>query len=174
MQITANDTPLPRWYVTMTWDDWPAGGSYGTVVHAFDYDGAVAMAKAEMAAACVEGDYETPEQADAAIARLLTTLGDEWFVVDCFKLDDFLDNHAPLRVSMDVCTRKAEPLRLTESVSKVEFPDHTAIEILRSYPVGVTLVLRGAKLVGTVELRPLLEACVLQLKQAEAAEQTTN
>lgn len=158
---------MTRWYVTLTWDDWPEGGSYGTVVQAETYDAAVATAKREMAETRDDAFHSTPEEADAAAERLLEALGDEWHVVDCFKLDDFLAEHAPLRVEMTTCTRKAEPLRMTEKVGKVEFPDHTPIEVLRGYPTGLTWVLRGAKLAGTINLMPMLEVATRRLKAAE-------
>lgn len=40
---------MPRFYVSLTWDGWPDGGSFATVVVAADYNVAEQMAKQEMA-----------------------------------------------------------------------------------------------------------------------------
>ena len=74
-----------RFYVTMTWDNWPEGGSYGTIIEAEDYDEAEELCRREMAA--VRGDGE--ESAD--VAREMW--GEEWQTVDCFDLDEFIEQH---------------------------------------------------------------------------------
>ncbi len=45
-------TPLSepqKFYVSLTWDDWPEGGSYGTLLMAIDYVEAEKLARLEMA-----------------------------------------------------------------------------------------------------------------------------
>ncbi len=77
-----------RFYVTMTWDDWPEGGSYGTVVEATDYEVAEALCRQEMAASrCDDPDN------DEEVSEVLETYADEWEVVDCFDLDQFIADH---------------------------------------------------------------------------------
>jgi len=84
---------MPKFYVTLTWHDWPEGGSYGTVVDAADHDTAEAYARLEMAGAYAEAvsyedDVVTPE-------HVLATYSDRWHVVDCWAVQDFLDQHNP-------------------------------------------------------------------------------
>lgn len=86
---------MPRFYVTMTWDNFPEGGSFGTVVEADDHEQAEELCKREMAASRVdeiELDEQTPEEAEANIRDLYES---EWHVVDCFNLDDFIRQHTP-------------------------------------------------------------------------------
>lgn len=75
-----------EFYVTLTWDDWPEGGSFGTTVMALDYEEAEALAKDEMAASRAESYQITEEDA-------LSSYGHLWHVVDCFKLDEFINMH---------------------------------------------------------------------------------
>lgn len=84
-----------RFYVSLTWDDWPEGGSFGTVVDAINYDEAERKARAEMATHRAEGrnsDLDEDEE-PWTCERILAELGDEWHVVDCFPLDDFIRRH---------------------------------------------------------------------------------
>lgn len=86
--ITAREAkPLRKYYVTMTWDDWPEGGSYGTVVEAEDYGDAIRLCHAEMAASRGFGEQDG-EDGDAV--SYLEDYSDEWHMVDCFLLDDFI------------------------------------------------------------------------------------
>jgi len=77
----------PWWYVTLTWDDWPEGGSFGTVVQADNHDDAERAAHWEMAGTRVDdGAFEDEaEVIDALIA--------DWHLVDCFRLQDLFDMH---------------------------------------------------------------------------------
>lgn len=78
-----------RFYVTLTWDNWPEGGSYGTIVEAETHAEAEAAAKHEMAAIRAEEDEEYDEP---AVERLLEEYDYAWQVVDCFDLDLFIRN----------------------------------------------------------------------------------
>lgn len=80
---------MTRFYVTLTWHDWPEGGSYGTIVEAKDYAEAEQLARAEMRATCVEdGDYDEDYDED-----YLDDLDHSWQVVDCFDLDQFIEGY---------------------------------------------------------------------------------
>ena len=78
----------PRWYVTLTWDNWPEGGSYGAVVQADDSDDAEHNVRWEMAGTRVDDGCWEDE------AEVIEAYGEEWHVVDCFKLDDFIAQRA--------------------------------------------------------------------------------
>jgi hypothetical protein len=76
-----------RFYVTMTWHDWPEGGSYGTVVEAASFDEAEQLCRAEMAQHYVDDDPDnTPD-------RILAEFDHQWHLVDCFDLDEFIKDH---------------------------------------------------------------------------------
>lgn len=72
---------MKRWYVTMTWNDWPDQGSYGDIF-----------------------DAETPEEAEQLCRDAMAetevceglTLEDidrsGWYLVDCIDLDNFIRN----------------------------------------------------------------------------------
>jgi hypothetical protein len=70
-----------RFYVTMTWHDWPEGGSYGTVVEARDHAEAVSLCEQEMAASYGEAIDEKVDPHDY-----------DWHLVDCFDLDEFIED----------------------------------------------------------------------------------
>lgn len=95
----------PRsYYVTMTWDDWPEGGSYGTVVMADDETQAEAMAIMEMAQSRAEECEREPDDEASDIIWWLEDRAANWHVVDCFPLDDFITMHsaaaAPLKTKV--------------------------------------------------------------------------
>ncbi len=77
-----------RFYVTMTWHDWPEGGSYGTVVEAKDYAEAEDLCRAEMREAYAD---EVGEDFDD---DYLDERDANWHLVDCFDLDEFIKNHS--------------------------------------------------------------------------------
>ena len=77
---------MTRYYVTMTWEDWPEGGSYGTVVEADSPEDAEAEARQEMAETRLHG-------IDADADEILSLWGDSWHVVDCYDLDEFIAYH---------------------------------------------------------------------------------
>lgn len=74
-----------RFYVTMTWDNWPEGGSYGTVIAAETAEDAAYACKLEMARH--RSDESWPAE------DVLKAYGNEWEVVDCFDLDEFIEYH---------------------------------------------------------------------------------
>lgn len=76
---------MPRFYVTLTWHDWPEGGSYGTIVEAKDHEEAEKMSRAEMAESYSATINSTVEYAQRAY-------GHNWHLVDCFNLDDFIED----------------------------------------------------------------------------------
>lgn len=77
---------MTRFYVTLTWHDWPEGGSYGTIVEAKDHEEAEKMARAEMRATYAEeGDYDDDDYLDER--------DHNWHLVDCFDLDQFIERH---------------------------------------------------------------------------------
>lgn len=80
---------MTRFYVTKTWHDWPEGGSYGTVVEANDFAEAEALCEAEMAQSYAE--FFDDEEDPVEYAR--EAYGQEWHTVDCFNLDEFIENH---------------------------------------------------------------------------------
>jgi hypothetical protein len=71
--LTPKREGLTRYYVTMTWDDWPEGGSYGDIVWASGYDDAEKQVVAGMIESRGDDTYQL-----------------EWHIVDCFPLDDFI------------------------------------------------------------------------------------
>lgn len=82
---------LTRYYVTITWDDFPEGGSYGTVVDATDHTDAENLCRFEMAETRCE-DAE-PESDESYPSYWIEQYKDTWHVVDCFPLDEFINRH---------------------------------------------------------------------------------
>lgn len=82
---------MKRWYVTKTWDDWPEGGSYGTIIEADSYEAAEGACLAEMA------DSRASEGSQSA-QYYINEYGDEWYTVDCFDLDEFIAQHTKPKV----------------------------------------------------------------------------
>jgi len=77
---------MTRFYVTLTWHDWPEGGSYGTIVEAESYAEAEQLTREEMRASYAEeSDYDDDNYLD--------DLSRNWHVVDCFNLDDFIKRY---------------------------------------------------------------------------------
>lgn len=70
-----------RFYVTLTWDNWPEGGSFGTIVTADDWDDAEHAARWEMANHREEFDHPV---------ECIESCGDDWHLVDCWDLDEFI------------------------------------------------------------------------------------
>ena len=77
---------MKRFYVTMTWHDFPDGGSYGTVVEARDHNHAEKLCRAEMAHFGSEEGHQTE-------AEMLEYYGSDWVAIDCFDLDEFIESH---------------------------------------------------------------------------------
>lgn len=92
-----------RWYVSATWDDWPGGGSYGTVVTAATRGEAEALCWREMAAAHIDSLAPsenlradvTDDMISAEVDRVVDAYIEDWFIVDCFDLDEFVARHRP-------------------------------------------------------------------------------
>lgn len=98
------DAPEPepvRYYVTATWDDWPEGGSYGTVVEAASVEEAEALCRQEMA----ESRVEPGDDDDYDAEFYLATYGEDWEVVDCFPLDEFIARHSKGPSDQEICDR---------------------------------------------------------------------
>ncbi len=74
---------MTKYYVTMTWHDWPEGGSFGTVVEAQSYADAETLCREEMAACYGETIEETVDPEDY-----------DWHTVDCFEIEEFIKQHA--------------------------------------------------------------------------------
>lgn len=75
-----------KFYVTLTWHDWPEGGSFGTVVEAESYQQAEDLARAEMRATLAEEGEDYDDD-------YLDDRDNNWHLVDCFKVDDFIKRH---------------------------------------------------------------------------------
>lgn len=79
---------MPYYYVSATWEGWPTAGSFGEILEADSDEEARSCVKQHMAesrAAAVAQEY--PED-DATY--YLEHYGEEWHVVDCFLIRDFL------------------------------------------------------------------------------------
>lgn len=83
-----------RYYVSMTWDDWPEGGTYTTLVDAESDEEALAKVKRQMAEARIFDDEEYDEEytRDMAIDECLEGYGDAWHEVECLPIDDFIEH----------------------------------------------------------------------------------
>jgi hypothetical protein len=88
--------PLKLFYVTMTWDNWPEGGSFGTKVLAEDHADAERLCRRDMATHRASDDDEELDE-----FHYLDAYGDEWVTVDCFPLDDFIAMHSKGNESPD-------------------------------------------------------------------------
>lgn len=96
---------MKRFYVTATWHDWPEGGSFGTIVEVSEQDtqlsgfppgfgcaiGAERMCHEEMAQTMAH-DWAADEP-EADPAWWLANYADQWHIVDCFDLDEFIERH---------------------------------------------------------------------------------
>lgn len=104
-QTTVPEKPAAdQWYVSMTWHNFPEGGTFATVVSARDDKQAKYLALHEMASS-YRNNYGTPagvllsadegvsdEEITSAVAMHFL---DEWHVVDCFNVAEFFAQHAP-------------------------------------------------------------------------------
>ncbi len=87
---------MNRYYVTVTWDNWPEGGSYGTAVEAETPEQAEEAAKMEMAETQVENDPGPDDfylEGDQLVTWIYEQYADSWHLVDCFDLDEFIEHH---------------------------------------------------------------------------------
>lgn len=76
-------------YVTMTWDDFPEGGSYGDMVMAADSEEAEAMIRRDMAMLRVVDDVD-PEDLDQEVESFMASMRNEWNVIDAFPIGDHI------------------------------------------------------------------------------------
>lgn len=73
---------MTRFYLSLTWHNWPDGGSYGTTVEADTIAEAEELARREMADS-IAGEGDDPE-------RIYNIYAHRWHVVDCFDVESFL------------------------------------------------------------------------------------
>lgn len=108
-----------RFYVSLTWHDWPTGGSFGTVVEAETEGEAESLARQAMAQHYA-AQYKIEDEPDqcsncgntdqdgsdicidcggtdcswtsgkAAVDQVLEDYDESWNLVDCFDLDEFI------------------------------------------------------------------------------------
>lgn len=71
--LTPQREGMTRFYVSMTWDNWPEGGTYGDIIWATGYDDAKEQVIQGMINSRGGADYR-----------------EDWHLIDCFPLDDFL------------------------------------------------------------------------------------
>ena len=77
---------MTRFYVTMTWDDWPEGGSYGDIIEAPDHASAEKACRMQMA----EIQHDKSEE---TVTEYMEVYAKDWHTVDCFDLDKFIERH---------------------------------------------------------------------------------
>jgi hypothetical protein len=83
---------MTKYYVTMTWHDWPEGGSFGTVVEAQSYADAETLCREEMAST-----YAADNDADdyhLSKEEVIAGYSHEWHLVDCLDLEEFIKQHS--------------------------------------------------------------------------------
>lgn len=84
---------LIRFYVTITWDNFPESGSYGDVVWAKDHRDAEEKVKQNMASVRCEG-YNPADYGCSTEGQMLRQFHraheHDWQVIDCFPLDEFI------------------------------------------------------------------------------------
>lgn len=78
---------MARYYVTMTWDNWPEGGSYGSIFEAKDHVEAEKQCRLEMA------ETRSSDWPEYSSDEALDAYGEEWHLVDCFDLNEFIARH---------------------------------------------------------------------------------
>jgi hypothetical protein len=84
---------MSHFYTTLTWDNWPEGGSYGDTVEAANSTEAEAMMRLMMAASRLEEQGGNVDD-DDEVQRIVEEYGDDWHLVDCWDVDDFIARHA--------------------------------------------------------------------------------
>ena len=88
---------MTKHYVTMTWDNFPEGGSFGAVIEAENHDLAEKLCRQEMADSRADEDTHDGfglEGDECDADWFLDSYASEWHVIDCFDLDAFLAEHA--------------------------------------------------------------------------------
>lgn len=83
VRVERHDLDLgERYYVTMTWDDFPEGGSYGTIVRATSHAEAEELCRQEMA--------QTREDSGVTAAQVREMHEHEWHTIDCIPFEEFV------------------------------------------------------------------------------------
>jgi len=85
---------MSRFYTTLTWDNWPEGGSYGDIVEAANSTEAEAMVRLMMAASRLDDESEDESEDEDEVQRIMEEHADDWHLVDCWDVDDFIARHA--------------------------------------------------------------------------------
>jgi hypothetical protein len=80
---------MKRYYVTMTWDDFPEGGSYGDIFEADSPEQAEQLCVQAMAEARSKGSDDPDEAPEVYISDYAS----DWHLIDCFDLDEFIAKH---------------------------------------------------------------------------------
>jgi len=83
---------MAKFYVTMTWDNWPEGGSYGEIIEAENDHEAEASCRQMMAESRAgdpddkdyDAEFDSPEY-------YLEAYADEWEIVDCYDIENQVD-----------------------------------------------------------------------------------
>ena len=83
-------TQLRRFYVTMTWDDFPEGGSYGNIFEAVDVGAAVLRCREAMAESRIE-----ERDGEGNVSELVKQYANIWHVIDCWDVDAFVERNLP-------------------------------------------------------------------------------
>ena len=82
----------------MTWEDWPEGGSFGTIIEAPDHETAESLCRDE--AEGMRGDPDVIGEENHP-----HPYREDWHTVDCWDVDEFIANHQrkPTTNSRQVC-----------------------------------------------------------------------
>ena len=113
-----------KFYVSLTWDDWPEGGSFAESVWAAnetEAERAVRWSMAESRAVeqcrddepdhCAHCGFDEQDGSDicpecgwnawtkgrSAAEQVLDSYGTEWHLVDCFRIDEFVMQHIEVK-----------------------------------------------------------------------------
>ena len=81
---------LETYYVTLTWHDFPEGGSFGTLVKAKNHIEAEELARVEMADAYTKDDEVEEEDYLNHLANMVESYWDKWGLIDCWPVEDFI------------------------------------------------------------------------------------
>lgn len=81
---------MKRWYVTITWHDWPEGGSYGEIVEAETAEDAEAQVRLLMADS-IQDAWD--EKDGVSMTDLVEEYAGQWHLVDCWDVDEFVERN---------------------------------------------------------------------------------
>lgn len=71
-------------------------------------------------------------------------------------------------VPVEVIAKKDEPLRMTQAFAHLTMPSGEKIEIVVGLGVFTTLILRGEKLTGTIDVMPLVQEAAVHVARENA------